>query len=166
MNFPSRAKLPQSARGEPIRTFLWSQWKSRLQKSQSHRRCHWYGPVRAPASWFLGGRRRGHFGGDPLGITSWLAAFVSGAPARISRFAGPTVERGCRSAARRPWNGQPQPLHSAAGSKGPRDAAAGPPPAYTPTNGTSPLSPQQTRKVRLELKGPAPGGHGRTTGSF
>ena len=135
MNFLSQVNFRNQQEGEPIRTFLREPMEEQITKSQSQRRCHCYGSVRAPASWFLGGRHRGHFG-RPLGIASWLAALSPALlPACISQFRGPALGRGCGcgSAAPRPWGlGPDSASSSAAGSEGPRDAAAGPAPGVYP----------------------------------
>lgn len=145
MNFLSRVNFRNQQEGEPIRTFLREPMEEQITKSQSQRRCHCYGPVRAPASWFLGGRHGGHFG-RPLGIASWLAALSPALlPACISQFTGPTLGRGCGPAARLSLSLL---LRRGLGGAA-RCSRRARPRRIPPLTGTSPLSPQQTRKVRL-----------------
>jgi hypothetical protein len=50
--------FPESTQKQPIRIFSREPIVEQITNSQSRRRCHCYGPVRAPASWCLGARHR------------------------------------------------------------------------------------------------------------
>lgn len=123
-----------------------------ITKSQSQRRCHCYGPVRAPALWFLGGSYREDFGGGPSGTAPRPAALVSGLVPSLHISA-----RGSRRRARVLVGAAaalgPGPSHSLLLRRGLGGAARcsrrALPLRIPPLTGTSPLSPQQTRKVRL-----------------
>ena len=123
-----------------------------ITKSQSQGRCHCYGPVRAPASWFLGGRHREDFGGGPSGAAPRPAALVSSLVPSLHISA-----RGSRRRARVRIGAAaasgPEPIHSLLLRRGLGGAARcsrrALPRRIPPLTGTSPLSPQQTRKVRL-----------------
>lgn len=123
-----------------------------ITKSQSQRRCHCYGPVRTPASWCLGGRHREYFGGAvseaalrPAVVVAGLASslhLLSHRPHRRAR-----VRVGAAAAF------GPGPSRSLLYRRRLRRAARcsrrARPRRIPPLTGTSPLSPQLTRKVRL-----------------
>lgn len=152
VNFLSWVNFRNQQQGEPIRTFLREPMGEYITKSQSQRRCHCYGPVRAPALWFLGGSHREDFGGGPSGAAPRPAALVSGLVPSLHISA-----RGSRRRARVLVGAAaalgPGPSHSLLLRRGLGGAARcsrrALPLRIPPLTGTSPLSPQQTRKVRL-----------------
>lgn len=97
-----------------------------ITNSQSRRRCHCYGPVRAPASWCLGARHQPGSGATSSGGAEWPGSRVSAlVPACASRLAGRPLARS---------RAQPRPS-TAVGSEAGGMQPPGPPPAYAPANG-------------------------------
>lgn len=95
-----------------------------ITNSQSRRRCHCYGPVRAPASWCLGARHRPGSGATSSGAADWPGSRVSAlVPARASRLVGRPLARS--SPCEDPGPAAPQHRR---GLRGRRDAASGPAP--------------------------------------
>lgn len=163
VNFRSWVNFRDQQQGDPIRTFLREPMGEHITKSQSQQRCHCYGPVRAPASWCLGRRHGGDFAGASSGrcagpgLASGLRFPARGlqrrAPVRVGAAAalGPGPSRSLLHRRRLP-----------AAARCSRRARPRPIP---PPTGTSPLSPQQTRKVRPSpLKSPCAAGRGALRG--
>lgn len=134
VNFLSWVNFRNQQQENPIRIFLREPMGEHITKSQSQRRCHCYGPVRAPASWCLGGSHQEDFGGAVSGQPSGLLCpSPASIPACTSRLVGRTVGQACGSVPRQPRGLGPAAASSnAAGSEGPRDAASGPAPGLCP----------------------------------
>lgn len=138
MNFLSWVNFRNQQQGGPIRTFLREPMGEHITKSQSQRRCHCYGPVRAPALWFLGGSHREVFGGGPSGADPRPAALVSGLVPILHYLGSRVAPSGARAGRRRGRLGawaQPQPPPPPRARWGREMQPPGPPPAYSPTNG-------------------------------
>lgn len=151
VTFLSWINFRNQQRVGPTRTSLREPMGEHITNSQSQRRCHCYGPVRTPASWCLGGRHREDCGGAVCGAAPRPAVLVAGLASspHLLRH-GPHRRARVRVGAAAAFG--PGPSRSLLYRRRLRRAARcsrrARPRRIPPLTGTSPLSPQLTRKVR------------------